>query len=79
MQGTLIECPECAKQNKRNVLGRLTSGNKVEVQRFHRLDGITSISAGTLVIGCSCGYQGTIARGTITHQYDSNRTGSALA
>ncbi len=67
MQGTLIECPNCAKENKRNVLGRLIRKNTIEIQRFHRLDGVTSITAGTIVIGCSCGYQGTVARGTIAY------------
>lgn len=67
--GTLIECPTCQENGKRNVLGRMVSGGKVEIQRFHRVDGVTTIYAGTIAIACSCGFQGTITKGTFLHEF----------
>ena len=61
--GLLLECPECAKEGKKQILGRLMTNGDMLVLRFHH--GTTILRASEYQLVCGCGYtyniQGTIA------------------
>lgn len=60
--GFLVDCPNCAREGKKQVLGRITPSGDLVVLRFHH--GTTLIKAQEYQLVCGCGYtmdiQGTI-------------------
>lgn len=60
--GFLIECSNCLKENKRQILGRVMNDGDLIVLRFHH--GTTVIKSKSYQLLCSCGYgyniQGTV-------------------
>lgn len=63
LSGTLITCPNCNKEGKRPVLGRLLDSGEVLILRFHH--GTTLIKALEYNIQCGCGYVVHVSQGTI--------------
>lgn len=62
--GTLIQCPQCLAEGKKEILGRVTPTGDMLVLRFHH--GTTILRATNYQLVCGCGYtwdiSGTVVR-----------------
>lgn len=62
--GFLVECPQCAKLGKKQILGRVMPTGELLVLRFHH--GTTLLSATEYNLKCGCGFtwniSGTVVR-----------------
>lgn len=65
-QGQLIECPNCVRTGKRQILGRVLDDGDLLVLRFHH--GTTIIRSPRHELICGCGYGFTISFGTVIEQ-----------
>jgi len=70
MNNNLLMCPLCAKQGKKQILGRVMEDGNFLVLRFHH--GTTIISAKEYQIKCGCGYVATVNEGAISSSMHSN-------
>ena len=62
--GVLIECPNCAKLGKKQILGRMLTNGDMLVLRFHH--GTTILRANEYSLVCGCGYIFDISGTVIT-------------
>lgn len=63
MNNNLLVCPNCKKEGKTQVLGRILENGQFLVLRFHH--GTTLVQASQYSIVCGCGYQFNVANGTV--------------
>ena len=66
-QGTLLECQNCAKTGKRQILGRVLNSGELLVLRFHHGTTLISTDQAPLKLVCGCEYGFTIM-GTVVEQ-----------
>lgn len=61
-QGQLIECPNCVRTGKRQILGRLLENGDLLVLRFHHGTTIIRSTKHELICGCETGFtiEGTV-------------------
>ncbi len=59
----LLQCPNCLKLGKKQILGKILENGQFLVLRFHH--GTTLISSQNYTISCGCGYQFNVNGGTI--------------
>ena len=62
--GFLVECPNCAKLGKKQILGRVMSTGDLLVLRFHH--GTTLLRSTNYELICGCGFVFDIS-GTIVN------------
>jgi hypothetical protein len=65
--GFLLECPNCFRYGKKQVLGRLLDNGDLLVLRFHH--GTTLIRTPDFSLICGCGYVFNISGTVIEHQF----------
>ncbi len=66
-QGQLIECPNCVRTGKRQILGRLLDDGQLLVLRFHHGTTLLSATPNPIVLKCGCEWGYTIS-GTVILQ-----------
>lgn len=64
--GQLVECPNCQRSGKRQILGRVLNSGQLLVLRFHHGTTLISTTA-PLQLVCGCEYGFTIM-GTVIEQ-----------
>lgn len=62
MNDDLIQCPNCFKVGKKQILGRILEDGSFLILRFHH--GTTIVKADKYSIVCGCGYEHAVG-GTI--------------
>ena len=62
----LIECPDCQRMGKKQILGSMLDNGDLLVLRFHH--GTTLVRAPKLELICGCGYIFNFSEGTIVPQ-----------
>ena len=60
---SLLVCPNCKTLGKQQVLGRVLENGQFLVLRFHH--GTTIIQSNQYTVTCGCGYQFSVANGTV--------------
>lgn len=65
--GQLVECPNCQRTGKRQILGRLLNTGQLLVLRFHHGTTLISTDQAPLKLVCGCEYGFTIM-GTVVEQ-----------
>lgn len=66
INGVLVECPDCARIGKKQILGRVLDNGDLLVLRFHH--GTTMLRALEYSLLCGCGYSFNIMGTTILPQ-----------
>jgi hypothetical protein len=65
--GQLIECPNCVRTGKRQILGRVLNTGELLVLRFHHGTTLISTQPNPIILRCGCSYGFTIS-GTVVVQ-----------
>ena len=63
-KGFLIECPNCAKLGKKQILGRVMPTGDLMVLRFHH--GTTLVKTSSYQLICGCGFTFDISGTVVT-------------
>lgn len=66
LNGGLIQCPDCEKTGKKQILGKMTQDGEFMVLRFHH--GTTLVESQQYNIKCGCGWSMAVNQGTIVAQ-----------